>query len=117
MDDAFFLAGSDLPCVDSDGHAVHLTQVTENGLFVGRGGIFPESPDAAVGVAAEEVIDLEINDGGGDHIEEVFDTARVRHGCGTSFLSGFIHEIPPVCDRGRYPLPPDGRLRDYSHGQ
>ena len=50
-------------------------------------------------------------------IEEVFDTARVRHGCGTSFLSGFIHEIPPVCDRGRYPLPPDGRLRDYSHGQ
>ena len=75
MDDAFFLAGSDLPGVDSDGHAVHLTQVTENGLFVGRGGIFPESPDAAVGVAAEEVIDLEINDGGGDHIEEVFDTA------------------------------------------
>ena len=117
VDDPFLLAGGDLSGVDPDGHAVHLTQVAEDSLFVGRGGVLPQRPDTAVGVATEEVVDLEINDRGGDHIKEVFDAARVCRGCGTSFLSGFVHEIPPVCGRERYPVPPDGRPRNYSHGQ
>ena len=117
VNDSFFLAGGNLPGIDSDGHAVHLSQVTEDSLLIGRGGVFPECPDTTAGVSAEEVIDLEVNDGRGNHIEEVFDIARVCRGCRTSFLSGFVHWIPPVCGRGRDPVPPYGRPGDYSHGQ
>ena len=56
LDDSLFLCGRDLPGVDPQGDAVLFSQVAEDGLLVRAGGVFPKGPDAAVGVAADEVV-------------------------------------------------------------
>ena len=79
LDDAFFFGGSDLPGIDVQGDAVLLAQMTENGLLVGAGGIFPECPDTAVCVAADEMVGQEADHRGGDHVQKGFGVGLLAH--------------------------------------
>ena len=63
-----------MPGIDMQGHAVFFSKMTEDGLFFRGCGIFTEYPHASVGVAADEMVGVEFDDGGGDHIEEFLDT-------------------------------------------
>ena len=62
VDDPAFLAGSDLPGVDANSDTVHLAQMPQDGLLIGRGGVLPQGPHTAAGVAAQVVVHLEVND-------------------------------------------------------
>ena len=73
LNDALFLSRGDLPGVDAEGDAILFSQMTEDGLFIRAGRVFPECPYAAVGVAAYEMIRHEADHRGGDHIQKGFD--------------------------------------------
>ena len=73
LNDALFLSRSDLPGVDPQGDAVLFSQMTEDGLLIRAGRVFTKRPDAAVGVAADEMIRHEADHRGGDHIQKGFD--------------------------------------------
>ncbi len=60
-DDFLFLHRRDMAGIDAQGHAVLFSQVAEDGLFLGGGGIFPKRPNAAVGVSADEVVGVEFD--------------------------------------------------------
>ena len=85
-DDFLFLHRRYMAGIDAQGHAILFSQVTENGLFFSGGGVFPERPNAAVGVAADEVIGVEFDYRGGDHIQKLLDSViLLRWGLGLSF--------------------------------
>ena len=73
LNDALFLSRSDLPGVDAEGDAILFSQMAEDGLLIRAGRVFAECPDAAVGVAADEMIRHEADHRGGDHIQKGFD--------------------------------------------
>ena len=60
MDDALFLGRSDLPGVDMECDAVLFAEVTQDGLLVRAGGILTQSPYTAVGVSADDMVDIEL---------------------------------------------------------
>ena len=89
VDNPALLAGGDLPGVDADGDPVHLAQMPQDGLFIGGGGVLPKRPHTAAGVAAQVVVHFEVDDRGGDHIEEVLDIRFLGHGPGSILFSVF----------------------------
>lgn len=84
-----------MPGIDVQGDAVLLAQMTENGLLVGAGGIFPERPDTAVGVAADEMVGQEADHRGGDHVQKRF---------GVGLLAHLGSRLFRFSCQGRYPL-------------
>ena len=44
VDDPALLTGGDLPGVDADGDPVHLAQMPQDGLLIGRSGVPPAAP-------------------------------------------------------------------------
>ena len=89
VDDPALLAGGDLPGVDADGNPVHLAQVPQDGLLIGRGGVLPQGPHTAAGIAAQVVVHLEVDDRGSDHVEETLDIRLLCHGPGHILFSVF----------------------------
>ena len=61
VDDPVLLAGGHLPAIYPQRHAAFLAQVPQDGLRLGAGGIFPQCPDAAVGIAEDVMIHLELH--------------------------------------------------------
>ena len=86
LDDALFLGRCELPGIDTQGDAVLLAQMPQQSLLVGLGRIFPQSPHAAEGVAADEVVGIKLHHGGCDHIQEGFDRCVLRVPCCSFFL-------------------------------
>ena len=89
VDDPAFLAGSDLPGVDANSDTVHLAQMPQDGLLIGRGGVLPQGPHTAAGVAAQVVVHLEVNDRRGDHIKKILDIWFLRRRPGYILFSVF----------------------------
>ena len=120
VDDPAFLAGGDLPGVDADGDPVHLTQVPQDGLLVGGGGVFPQRPHTAAGIAAQIVVHLEIDHRWGDHVEEIFDIRFLRRRTRHILFSGLCQSknllSEPAGGDGTEKLfarpgkPPDGHI-------
>ena len=81
--------GGDLPGVDADGDPVHLAQMPQDGLLIGRSGVLPQRPYTAAGVAAQVVVHLEVDDRGGDHVEEILDIWFLHHRPGRVLCSVF----------------------------
>lgn len=54
--DPVLLTGGHLPAIYPQRHAAFFAQVPQDGLRFGAGGIFPQCPDAAVGIAEDVVI-------------------------------------------------------------
>lgn len=72
-------------------NAVLFAQMTQDRLLIGGGRVLPKRPYAAVGVAADEVVGVEFDHRGRDHVEKVLDAdSLVRRGA-----FGFGHEIIP----------------------
>lgn len=69
VDDFLFLCRCDLPGVDAQGDAVLFPQVAEDRLLIRAGGIFPQCPDAAIGVAEDKVVGIELHHRGCDHVQ------------------------------------------------
>ena len=86
LDDALFLGRCELPGIDTQGDPVLLAQMPQQSLLVGLGRIFPQSPHAAEGVAADEVVGIKLHHGGCDHIQEGFDRCVLRVPCCSFFL-------------------------------
>ena len=82
-------AGLPLPGVDADGDPVHLAQMPQDGLLIGRSGVLPQRPYTAAGVAAQVVVHLEVDDRGGDHVEEILDIWFLHHRPGRVLCSVF----------------------------
>lgn len=57
--------------VEMQGHAVFFSEIAQNGLFIGRCRVFTERPDAAIGVAADEVVRVKFDYGGRNHVEKI----------------------------------------------
>ena len=89
VDDPALLTGGDLPGVDADGDPVHLAQMPQDGLLIGRSGALPQRPYTAAGVAAQVVVHLEVDDRGGDHVEEILDIWFLHHRPGRVLCSVF----------------------------
>ena len=68
--DRVLLKGRDMAGIDMDGDAAPLTQEAEQRLGFRSGGITPQGPGAAVGVAEEIVVPLELDRGGSDEVQE-----------------------------------------------
>ena len=68
--DRVLLKGRDMAGIDMDGDAAPLTQEAEQRLGFRSGGIAPQGPGAAVGVAEEIVVPLELDRGGSDEVQE-----------------------------------------------
>ena len=76
--------------IDAQRHAAFFAQVPQDGLRFGAGGIFPQCPDAAVGIAEDVVIHLELHHARRDAVQigaderllrgESFLTKRILHG-------------------------------------
>ena len=103
LDDALFFGRRDLPSVDAQSNAILLAQMTEDSLLVGAGGVFPERPDTAVSVAADEVVGHEADHRGSDHVEKRFDVrflTALRHGS-FRFLcqDGYLLYSPTIIQR------------------
>ncbi len=60
--------------IDAQGHTILFSQVAEDGLFLGGGGVFPQRPNAAVGIAADEVVGVKFDYRGGNHIQKFLDS-------------------------------------------
>jgi hypothetical protein len=73
-----FLGGGDGAGVDFERYAIPLSQMLKQGLLTGAGGILPDRPATAIGVAAEVVVGLEFYRAGQDHVDEV---VEVGGGC------------------------------------
>lgn len=71
VDDLFFLVGRDLTGVDAERHTVLFSEVAEDCLLLSGGGILSERPDASEGVATDDVVGTELDDGRSDHVKEV----------------------------------------------
>gem|GEM_PF-6093168 len=80
MDDSLFLCGSDLPGIDPERDAVLFTEVAQDGLLVCGRRILPQRPYATVGVAADDVVGIKLDDPRRDHVEELFDMSFLRRG-------------------------------------
>ena len=61
VDDPVLLTGGHLSAIYPQRHAAFFAQVPQDGLRFGAGGIFPQRPDAAVGIAEDVVIHLELH--------------------------------------------------------
>ena len=59
--------------VDAQGHAVLLPKVGEDGLLIGRRGVFPQRPHTAVCVPTDKMVCFKLDDGGRDHVQEFLD--------------------------------------------
>ena len=77
VEDTVLLGRGELPGIDTQGDAVLLSQMPQQSLLVGLGGIFPQSPHAAEGVAADEVVGIKLHHGGCDHIQKGFDACSL----------------------------------------
>ena len=86
MDDFAFFERRDHACIDVQRHAVLFAQMPQQGLLVGLGRVFPQSPHAAEGVAADEVVGIKLHHGGCDHIQKGFDRCVLRVPCCSFFL-------------------------------
>ena len=86
VEDTVLLGRGELPGIDTQGDAVLLSQMPQQSLLVGLGGIFPQGPHAAEGVAADEVVGIKLHHGGCDHIQEGFDRCVLRVPCCSFFL-------------------------------
>ena len=86
VEDTILLGRGELPGIDTQGDPVLLSQMPQQSLLVGLGGIFPQGPHAAEGVAADEVVGIKLHHGGCDHIQEGFDRCVLRVPCCSFFL-------------------------------
>ena len=57
----------------------------QQGLLAGAGGVLPDSPAAAVGVAADVVVDLELKNARQDHVHQTEDELLPGAGSGIRF--------------------------------
>ena len=64
-------------------------QMPQDCLFIGGGGVLPKRPHTAAGVAAQVVVHFEVDDRGGDHVEEILDIRLLGRGLGRILLSVF----------------------------
>ena len=64
------LVGFHQPVEHSERYAGMVCQVGKNRLFLCAGGIFPDHPDTAVGVAHKEIVGIEFNGCGSNAVEE-----------------------------------------------
>ena len=92
--------------IDTQGYAVLLAQMGQDGLLISGGRVFPQRPDTAEGVPADEVVGFKFDDGGRDHIQKRLDTHILRSRSGgrsrsfqmdTSLVSGI--KKAPECIR------------------
>lgn len=67
-----------MPGVDVQGHAVLFAKMPEDGLFFSGSWIFAQCSNTAEGIAADEMIGVEFDDGGGDHIEKFLNVNIVQ---------------------------------------
>ena len=58
-------------------------------LLIGRGGVLPQGPHTAAGIASQVVVHLEVDDRGSDHVEETLDIRLLCHGPGHILFSVF----------------------------
>ena len=72
LDDALFLGRCYLPGVDTQRDSILFTEMAKDGLLIDLGGILPQCPHAAEGIAADEVIGFELDHGRRDHIQKGF---------------------------------------------
>ena len=86
VEDTILLGRGELPGIDTQGDPVLLSQMPQQSLLVGLGRIFPQCPYTTEGVAADEVIGIELHHGGCDHIQEGFDRCVLRVPCCSFFL-------------------------------
>ncbi|MPM15857.1 hypothetical protein SDC9_62231 [bioreactor metagenome] len=63
-----------MPCIDVQGHAILFSEVAQDRLFFRGGRVLPQGPHTAEGVAADEVVGTEFNDGGRYHVEKILNT-------------------------------------------
>lgn len=68
-----------MPSIDVQCHPILLSKMPKDSLFLSGGWIFAQCPNAAEGIAADEVVGVEFDDRGGDHIEKFLDTSIVLH--------------------------------------
>ena len=78
VDDPVLLAGGHLPAVEPQRYAAFLAQVPQDGLRFGAGGVFPQRPYAAVGIAEDVVIHLELHHARCDAIQKGADKCLLR---------------------------------------
>ena len=71
MDDFLFLGCCYLSGIDSQSYTVLFSKMTEDGLFLGGGGVLPKRPNASVGVPADEVVGVEFDNARRNHIKEI----------------------------------------------
>ena len=91
MDDLSFLGRRHLPGVDAQGDAVLFSEVSQDRLLVGGGRILTECPNTAVGVAADEVVGVEFNYGGRDHVQKILNMdIRLHGGLGLCFTCHMV---------------------------
>ncbi len=89
-DDFLFLQWGDMAGVDAQGDAVLFTQMPQDGLLVRGSGVLPQRPNTAEGISADEVVGIEFDHRGSDHVQKLLDThvLRLLHRC---FSSVFTH--------------------------
>ena len=78
VDDPVLLTGGYLPAIYPQRHAAFFAQVPQDGLRFGAGGVFPQRPDAAVGIAEDVVIHLELHHARRDAIQKGADKCLLR---------------------------------------
>ena len=59
-----------MPGINVQGYAVLFSKIPKDGLFLGSSGVFAQCPYGAEGVAADEVVGVEFDYGGGNHIKK-----------------------------------------------
>lgn len=65
--------------IDAQGHAVLLSQMGKDSLFIRGGRVFPERPDTAVRVPTDEMVGFKLDDRGRNHIQKFLDM-HISHG-------------------------------------
>ena len=71
MDDFLFLGCCYLSGIDSQSYTVLFPKVAQDGLLIGGSRVFTERPDTPIGVAADEMVRIKLDDARRDHVKEV----------------------------------------------
>ena len=90
VDDPVLLTGGHLPAVDPR-YTAFLTQVPQDSRRFGAGGIFPQCPDAAVGIAEDVMVHLELHHARCDAIQKGADKCLLRRDL--LFVKRVFHSI------------------------
>ncbi len=77
LNDSSLLGRSYLAGIDTQRDPILFAQMAKDGLLVGLGGVLAQRPDAAEGVAANEMVRFKLHHGRRDHIQKGFDACSL----------------------------------------